>query len=222
MMTSDIREDVRKKYAQAITNKLNCCGNEASDNPVTGNLYEKNKSEGLPDCTQAEQEELGGALISAFIRAKKPKESLTEGQDYRIRNAQEEDLLLIHQLLTDNGLTTEGVKEHLHDFLVADDQGIIGVIGLEFSDTAVMLRSLAVDKKIRKRGIASALVDHALNIGRAKGSVSAYLLTTTADQFAARWGFNNIERSEIPEILLQSSALNHFCPDSSICMKLSF
>lgn len=175
----------------------------------------------LADCTQAEQEELHGALISAFIRAKKPKEILAEGQDYHIRNAREEDLLFINELLTENGLTTEGVKENLHDFLVADYQGIVGVIGLEFSDNAVMLRSLAIHKDMRKRGIASALVDHALlNIGRAKGIIGVYILTNTADQFAARWGFSNIQRSEIPEALLKSSALNHFCPTSSICMKL--
>jgi len=48
-MTQDIRENVRKKYAQAITNKLNCCGTSTSENPVTGKLYEKNDVEGLSE-----------------------------------------------------------------------------------------------------------------------------------------------------------------------------
>jgi len=48
-MTQDIREDVRKKYAQAITKKLSCCGAGASHNPITGNLYEANEMEGLPE-----------------------------------------------------------------------------------------------------------------------------------------------------------------------------
>ena len=48
-MAQDIREDVRKKYAQAITNKLSCCGTGASNNPVTGNLYEASEIEGLPE-----------------------------------------------------------------------------------------------------------------------------------------------------------------------------
>ena len=48
-MTEDIREDVRKKYAQAITNRLSCCSTGATNNPVTGNLYETNEIQGLPE-----------------------------------------------------------------------------------------------------------------------------------------------------------------------------
>lgn len=144
------------------------------------------------------------------------------GTEYSIRTAREADLPVINNLLTENGLTTDGVKENINHFLVAEDKRIVGVIGLEFSDTAVMLRSLAIQKELRKRGIGSALVEHALHIGRAERKTGAYLLTNTAEQFVSRWGFSNIERSEIPEVLIQSSALNYFCPDSSICMKLSF
>jgi len=174
----------------------------------------------LTDLTQAEQEDLNGALISVFIRAKKPGAIFTASKEYSIRTAQEADLPMIHTLLTENGLTTDGVKENLNNFLVADHQGIVGVIGLELSDTAVMLRSLAIDKEMRKRGIGSALVEHSLNIAQTGGRKEMYLLTNTADKFASRWGFSNIERSEIPKILIQSSALNSSCPDHSICMKL--
>ena len=175
----------------------------------------------LTDLTQTEQEDLNGALISAFIRAKKPGDILIAGQAYNIRIARETDLGMIHKLLTENGLTTEGVKENLGNFFVADHQGVFGVIGLEFSDAEVLLRSLAISKNMRKRGIGSALVEYSLNIARTEGK-EAYLLTNRADKFASRWGFKKIERSEIPESLIQSSALNNFCPESSICMKLNF
>jgi N-acetylglutamate synthase-like GNAT family acetyltransferase len=48
----------------------------------------------------------------------------------------------------------------------------------------------------------------------------SFLLTNTAEKFVARWGFQKIQRTEIPADLMQSSALNNFCPASSICMKL--
>lgn len=174
----------------------------------------------LTDLTQTEQEDLNGALISAFIRAKKPRDILRAGQEYNIRIARETDLVMIHILLTENGLTTEGVKENLNNFFVADHQGVLGVIGLEFSDAEVLLRSLAISKNRRKRGIGSALVEYSLNIARTEGKKDAYLLTNTANKFVSRWGFSKIERYEIPENLIQSSALSSFCPESSTCMKL--
>ena len=197
-MIEDIREDVRKKYAQAIANRLSCCGTGATNNPVTGNLYETNEIQGLPE------------------------DILMVGKEYTIRIAREADLVMIHKMLTENGLTTEGVEGNLDNFFVADHQGTFGVIGLEFSNDEVLLRSLAICEHMRKRGIGSALVEYSLNMARAEGKKGAYLLTNTADKFASRWGFSKIERYEIPESLIQSSTLNNFCPDSSICMKLDF
>lgn len=43
-----IREEVRKKYAAAITETKNCCSTDRSCNPVTGNLYQINELDGLP------------------------------------------------------------------------------------------------------------------------------------------------------------------------------
>ncbi|TCL40196.1 acetyltransferase (GNAT) family protein [Anaerospora hongkongensis] len=43
-----IREEVRKKYAAAITETKSCCSTDRSCNPVTGNLYRINELDGLP------------------------------------------------------------------------------------------------------------------------------------------------------------------------------
>nr|WP_274377185.1 GNAT family N-acetyltransferase [Desulforamulus hydrothermalis] len=99
------------------------------------------------------------------------------------------------------------------------DGNIVGVIGMERSGTSVLLRSLAVSVDRRKSGIATALVNKALERAIQTGGNTAYLLTNTAATYMARWDFTKIERSEIPESLLQKSALNCACYDS-ICMKL--
>jgi len=140
--------------------------------------------------------------------------------DYKIRTAVEADFPVITKLLADNELTSSGVQENLSNFLVADHEGIIGVIGLEFAGKAVMLRSMVIRHELRKHGIATALVNRSLAISRQSGIKEAYLLTNTAEQFAARWGFYKIQRSEIPDALMKGSALHNFCPASSICMKL--
>lgn len=229
-MEQDIREDVRKKYAHAITNKLSCCGTRACSNPVTGNLYEVNEIEGLSeDVVKASfgcgnptalAELYAGEVVLDFIRAKKPAEMLVEDEEYTIRTAVDSDLAAIDKLLLENGLTTSGVRENLSNFLVVECESITGVIGIEFAGHGVMLRSMAISQELRKRGIATALVERSLEIARTAGIEDAYLLTNTAERFMSRWGFHKVQRSEIPTDLMQSSALNNFCPSSSICMKL--
>ncbi|WP_207650066.1 GNAT family N-acetyltransferase [Desulforamulus ferrireducens] len=120
-----------------------------------------------------------------------------------------------------NQLPTGGVQENLANFLVAESQrGVLGVIGLEQAGVAVLLRSLTVATDLRKSGIATALVNEALDLARSRGGQGAYLLTNTAEKFMARWGFARIERQQIPGDLLQQSALNTACSACSICMKL--
>ncbi|SEJ42372.1 N-acetylglutamate synthase, GNAT family [Propionispira arboris] len=174
----------------------------------------------LSELSEPERKSLSGSLVSAFIRAKKPTDKLVVDTDYTIRTARESDLSAIDKLLSDSGLTNVGVRENLSNFLVAECEDIVGVIGIEFAGHGVMLRSMAISQELRKRGIGAALFNRCLEIARAAGSKDAYLLTNTAEKFVVRWGFHKIQRSEIPNELIQSSMLNNFCPTSSSCMKL--
>ncbi|VBB06431.1 acyl-coa n-acyltransferase [Lucifera butyrica] len=189
---------------------------------VTTRTYDFTDERGaqfLPDLTAAERQALNGALISAFIRAKKPAALLTPGTDYILRAAKPADLSAIENLLVANGLPTAGVADHLSTFVVADAGGVIGVIGLELAGRAALLRSLAVAGDQRKRGLGSALFNQALDQACQVGAITAYLLTNTAEQFVARWGFTPISRSDIPASLLTASALATTCPASSACLQ---
>lgn len=174
----------------------------------------------LSDLSEIERQELKGALVSVFIRAKKPGVLLVADQQYTIRAAVDSDLSAIEKLLCNNGLTTSGVRENIGNFLVAEDGGVIGVIGSEFAGQGVMLRSMAICSQVRKQGIGTTLVNRSLEIARGAGTRYAYILTNTAEKFASQFGFYKIQRGEIPNELMQSSALNSFCPSSSSCMKL--
>lgn len=175
----------------------------------------------LPDLTLEERQALNGAMISAFIRAKKTAATLVAGTDYILRQATATDLAVIHHILVTNGLPTADADEQLTTFFVADTAaGIAGVIGIEQASDSVLLRSLAVANDRRKQGIGTALVEQALQHSRQIGAKTAYLLTNTAESFAARWGFDQIPREAIPTELLQNSSLATLCPTTSICMKV--
>lgn len=190
---------------------------------VRTRTYEFSKEQAdvlLADLSETERKDLRGGLVSAFIRAKKPADILVVDEGYTIRTARDSDLSAIDKLLSENGLTTSGVRENLSNFLVAECEDIVGVIGIEFAGHGVMLRSMAISQELRKRGIGAALFNRCLEVSRAAGIEDAYLLTNTAEKFVAHWGFQKIQRTEIPADLMQSSTLNNFCPASSICMKL--
>ncbi|MCL6635167.1 MAG: arsenic resistance N-acetyltransferase ArsN2 [Peptococcaceae bacterium] len=174
----------------------------------------------LPRLTEYERRELNGSIASAFIRAKKPARRLQPDVDYRIRPATGEDYRAVESLLSSCGLPVAGVRENLAGFLVADNSGVVGVVGMERNGASVLLRSLAVRPDHRNSGVAAALMNRALETARQAGAREAYLLTNTAERYMRRLGFVTIDRSRVPAGLLRQSALDRACPASCTCMKL--
>lgn len=175
----------------------------------------------LPDMTADELADLNGALVSAFVRAKKPSLRLAPGSDYTLRPAAAADLPGIKLLLAANGLPSNLTPESLTAFLVAEQQTIIGVIGLEIDGSSALLRSMAVASQARKAGVAAALVAGALQVAQHAGVREIYLLTETAATYFAKCGFTSVERAVVPPSLLKNSGLDRACPTSSTCMRLT-
>ena len=46
-----------------------------------------------------------------------------------------------------------------------------------------------------------------------------YLLTTTAEEFFARCGYEPIDRSRVPEAIRATAEFQSLCPASSVCMR---
>lgn len=65
----DIREEVRRKYAAAITETQSCCSADRSCNPVTGNLYQTAELDGLPADLVASSFGCGNPTILATLHA---------------------------------------------------------------------------------------------------------------------------------------------------------
>ena len=175
----------------------------------------------FPDLPPEAAGEVGGALASVAITARKPARPWVEGEDYRIRTARPEDLGRLEELLLECALPVQGVREHLESFLVAEREGkLIGSAGLEIASGAALLRSVASAASARKRRVAETLVRRALDRAAAAGARSVFLLTETASGWFERMGFAAVPRADLPGQIRSSSALEGICPISSTCMKL--
>jgi N-acetylglutamate synthase-like GNAT family acetyltransferase len=136
-----------------------------------------------------------------------------------IRQAEPQDLPAVLALLSEAKLPTEGVAEHLHSFFVVDDAGrIVASAGLELRGDAALLRSLAVAPDVRDTGLGAAVLRRALleAHGRAGG---IFALTTTAETYLSRFGFERVARASLPLQLFESRELQDACPASAAVMK---
>lgn len=134
-----------------------------------------------------------------------------------------EDLDLIEKLLKQNDLPYQDVREEGKEFFLAyNNADLIGVVGIEMFKDIALLRSMVVKEEYRDKSygkqIFSALVDYA----KTQGIIELYLLTTTAEKFFKKLGFQNIKRDSAPEEIKQTSQFSTICPSSAVCLKINF
>jgi len=151
------------------------------------------------------------------LRLKEPKMNQSSTT---IRRATRSDQRGVEQLLSSLHLPTAGVVDWIDRFWVADHAGSpVGVAGVEQYGNAALLRSVAVDPSWRDTGIGRTLVETALATARAEGADSVYLLTTTAERYFPRFGFEQITRDEVPDSLRASVEFREACPASAVVMR---
>lgn len=139
-----------------------------------------------------------------------------------VRPATPADLPAILALLTDAGLVTSGVAEHLPGFLVAaDGANVVGSAGLEVYGDAALLRSVAVAAPHRGQGLGRRLVDAALAAARRHGARVVALLTTSAAEYFRAWGFREVERGGLDPRLAASAEFGAECCASAMAMELT-
>ncbi len=89
---------------------------------------------------------------------------------------------------------------------------LVAVVALEHHGAHGLLRSLAVAPHARGRGLAFALVAHALREARALGLTDVAGLTTTIPDLLPRWGFREVAQTDLPAPLRASAELQGACP----------
>ena len=137
-----------------------------------------------------------------------------------IQQATGADLAGVLELLRDSALPVDGLIEHRDTLLIArDGEHIVGCAAVELYGEWGLLRSVAVAASTRGTGLGHALVNAAVNLACQRGVRALFLLTTTAENFFPRFGFERVDRADIPEALRQSVELTSACPASAIVMR---
>ncbi len=132
------------------------------------------------------------------------------------------DLDAVQLLLREAGLPTEDLTPvHLDHFIVARNETLCGVVGLEpFGDVA-LLRSLAVAPEHRNEGLGARLLNAMERRAHEDGIRTLYLLTTSAADYFRRREYEQIPRNALPSSVQQTDEVARLCPEHATCMKKS-
>jgi amino-acid N-acetyltransferase len=130
------------------------------------------------------------------------------------------DETAIKQFLEANGLLHQDIQTaDLKHFLTArDSSDMIGLVGLEIQGNCALLRSLAVNKDNRHKGLATLLVDKIENYARSLKICTLYLLTMTAEDFFKKCDFRGAARETAPAGIQNTAEFRGLCPASAVFM----
>jgi amino-acid N-acetyltransferase len=140
----------------------------------------------------------------------------------RILAASHQELAEIEALLARLSLPTTGLLDQFpNGYAVAIDRGrVVGCAGLEAYGASGLLRSVAVDLPRQRLGIGGELVADRINAARTLKLDAVYLLTTTAPDYFARFGFEPADRARVAAPLAMSAEFAGVCPASATCLSL--
>lgn len=117
-------------------------------------------------------------------------------------------------------LPTEGLAAHLDAALVArEGDRVVGSAAIELYADGGLLRSVAVDEGCRGAGLGGRLTAAAIDEARRRALPALYLLTTTAERFFPRFGFERITRDEVPASVKESVEFREVCCASAVVMR---
>ena len=131
------------------------------------------------------------------------------------------DLPEIRALLRACDLRDEDVGEAGQVFLVRrSGPNLAGCIGVEVHGQDALLRSFAVSPAFRGLGLGAALHARAVEEARALGVRRLFLLTGTVRERAARSGFEDFPREDLPASIRDGAQVRSLCPATAACMQL--
>jgi amino-acid N-acetyltransferase len=126
----------------------------------------------------------------------------------------------VHELLGQCNLPLAGIDQHVATMLIVREQGnVVGTAALELYADGALLRSVAVDPSYQGRGLGHQLTDAALSLAEARQAPAVFVLTTTAERFFPKFGFEQITRDDVPTSVKASVEFESACPASATVMR---
>jgi amino-acid N-acetyltransferase len=143
----------------------------------------------------------------------------------KIEGANDSDLEEIYSLLKLVKLPIEGVKEIINNFLllirvIDEKEEIVGCIGLEIFKQYALLRSAAIHPDHQGKNYGKQLTLAIVAYAKLVGVQQLFLLTDTAEKFFEKFGFNKIDRTQVPDLVKTSIEFESLCDESATVMTL--
>jgi len=130
------------------------------------------------------------------------------------------DLPEVHTLLQRSRLPLDGLDEHVETMIVAREEShVVGTAALELYADGALLRSVVVDPAVQGRRLGHKLTEAALQMAQQHGVRAVFLLTTTAEAFFPKFGFEPVARADVPASVLASVEFRYACPASAVVMR---
>jgi len=137
-----------------------------------------------------------------------------------IDRARPDDAPAVLRLLERNGLPREGLTDWMATTLVAREDGqIIGSAAIEIYPDGALLRSVAVAPEAQRQGVGRELTAAAIHLADTLNAPALYLLTTTAEQYFPKFGFERIARADVPATVQASIEFTSACPSTATVMR---
>jgi amino-acid N-acetyltransferase len=126
----------------------------------------------------------------------------------------------VERLLEANDLPSDDVADKPAVFYLArSSDESLGIGGIEQYGRDGLLRSVVIAESARGKGLGGALV-HALEAEAARDGIERlFLLTTTAADFFAHQGYEEIDRDVAPAPIQATTQFDELCPSSATCMR---
>jgi N-acetylglutamate synthase-like GNAT family acetyltransferase len=139
-----------------------------------------------------------------------------------LRPAAPSDWNAIAALLEANKLPLDGARDHLANYLLATHGSeVVGIAGAEVYGDVALLRSVAVAPTAHRQGVGKLLITRLLEEAKRRQIAKVYLLTVTAPEYFAQYGFMRGLRDNAPEALKASAEFQGACPASAAFMSLA-
>ncbi|NJR59915.1 MAG: GNAT family N-acetyltransferase [Cyanobacteria bacterium CRU_2_1] len=141
-------------------------------------------------------------------------------KELRLTRATEADLPWMQQLLQENQLPDSDLPAVVNDLMLAyQGSELIGIAGIEPYPPYGLLRSFVITLSFRGQGYGRLLCNHLIAHASWTGIRELYLLTTTAESFFLKMGFDRVERQTVPLAIQNTREFSELCPSIAICMK---
>ncbi|MFN0214209.1 MAG: arsenic resistance N-acetyltransferase ArsN2 [Saprospiraceae bacterium] len=138
-----------------------------------------------------------------------------------LKNASPAEVHALIDFLQKVNLPTSDLPSDLSGFTLAfDGNEIVGSAGLELLGILGLLRSVAVAETHRDQQLGQQLFAAALDYARSHEVQEVFLITNTADRYFAKKGFQELERSQVPDEIAQTEQFSGLCPSTAVVMKM--